>query len=254
LEAEKKLQTSDTDLQNGKIEFMSPTLDKLKTWRYRTFYRVLVSQTFGKVTLGNPVGGCAWTICPAYLEAGSTVYSGGVGNDVSFEHELVKRFGCEVVLCDPSPTGARTMSLPENKTPQLHFAPVALANCSGKLRLSTPLNRGGDWWLSTGAGGDLEVPCTDLSALMHEHGHKHIDLLKLDIEGSEYMVIDDFLARQIPVRQVCVEYHHGLLPGIRRSLTIKSILKLLRHGYSLIDQTAENHTFLRKRWPFGKSA
>jgi FkbM family methyltransferase len=233
---------------------MKPALDRLKAWRYRAFYRVFVSQAFGKVTLGNSFGGCAWTVCPAYLETRSIVYSGGVGNDISFEHELVKQFECEVFLCDPSPTGARTMNLAENKIPQFHFAPVAFANLTGKLRLSTPLNREGDWWLSNGSKGDLEVPCTDLRTLMNGNGHGHIDLLKLDIEGSEYAVIDDVQARQIPVRQLCVEYHHGVLPGVRRSRTIKSILKLLRHGYRLIDQTGANHTFVRKNWPIRNSA
>jgi FkbM family methyltransferase len=233
---------------------MNLALDKLKTWRYQAFYRALVQQAFEKVTLGNPVGDCAWTFCPEYLGARSIVYSGGVGNDISFEHELVKRFGCEIVLCDPSPTAARTMSLPENRIRQFHFCPVALANYTGTLRLSTPLNGDGDWWLSNHLAGDLEVACTDLPTLMSGHRHHHIDLLKLDIEGSEYSVLDDLLARRIPVRQLCVEYHHGLLPGIRRGRTIMSILKLLRHGYRLIDQTVANHTFLRKHWPVRNSA
>jgi hypothetical protein len=66
----------------------------------------------------------------------------------------------------------------------------------------------------------------------------------LDIEGSEYEVIDDFLKRRIPVRQLSVEFHHALIPGIRRSRTIRSIFKLLAHGYKLICQDGENYTFI----------
>jgi len=80
---------------------------------------------------------------------------------------------------------------------------------------------------------------------MRENGHDHLDLLKLDIEGSEYAVLDDLLKQRIPVRQICVEYHNGTLPGIRRSQTIRSILKLLARGYKLIDYEGGNHTFLR---------
>ena len=113
--------------------------------------------------------------------------------------------------------------------------------------MARPLNESGDWWLPSekNENDSIELPCTDLRSLMAERGHAHIDLLKLDIEGSEYAVLDDLLARRLPVRQICVEYHHGILPGIARSKTISSILKLLARGYKLVDQNVANHTFVR---------
>src|SRR5437870_565224 len=58
--------------------------------------------------LGDKSVGCSWAFCPEGLGAESVVYSGGVGNDISFEHALVERFGCSVTLFDPSPTGRAT--------------------------------------------------------------------------------------------------------------------------------------------------
>jgi FkbM family methyltransferase len=221
----------------------------LKEWRFRIFYRLLLHTRSDLVTLGEPAGGCSWTVCSSLLGPQSIVYCGGVGNDVSFERALVNQFGCEVVLCDPSPTGEQTMQRPENKLRQFHFRPLALTAHRGMLRLARPLNETGDWWLSSNGNknGSLELPCTDLASLMAERGHAHIDLLKLDIEGSEYAVLDDLLAHRLPVRQICVEYHHGILPGIARSKTISSILRLLTRGYKLVDQNIANHTFVRKR-------
>jgi FkbM family methyltransferase len=173
------------------------------------------------------------------------VYSGGLGSDITFEHDLVRNFGCDLVLYDPSPAGLKTMSLPENTIPQFHYFPVALTNYKGKLKLSAP-KPGEDSWFSGKHGtGVMEVACTDLKSLMDKNKHDHIDLLKLDIEGSEYEVIDDMLERRIPVRQLCVEYHHGLLPGFRRGRTIRSMLKLVARGYKLVDQTGTNYTFVR---------
>lgn len=219
----------------------------LKEWRFRIFYLLLLRKRSDLITLGEPAGGCSWTVCSSLLGRQSIVYSGGVGNDVSFERALVNRFGCDVVLCDPSPTGEQTMQRSQNKLPQFHFRPLALADRRGKLRLARPLNQTGDWWLSSNENesGSLELPCTDLASLMAERGHAHIDLLKLDIEGSEYAVLDDLLAHRLPVRQICVEYHHGILPGIARSKTISSILRLLARGYKLVDQNIANHTFVR---------
>lgn len=219
---------------------------KLKDLRYRIFYRLLLRPA-ELTTLCAPGSTCPWTICPTWLNEKSVVYSGGVGNDISFEHELVRRFRCTVVLCDPSPTGLRTMSQPENQIPQFQFLPLALAGRRGRLKLAPPLNpQEGSWFANRNEKEGVEVACTDLETLMREHGHEHIDLLKLDIEGCEYEVIDHLLERRLPVHQLCVEFHHQLLPGFRRGQTIRAIFRLLARGYSLINITAANHTFIRR--------
>ena len=40
--------------------------------------------------------------------------------------------------------------------------------------------------------------------------HSRIDVLKMDIEGAEYGVIDDLVRERIPVQQLLVEFHHRL--------------------------------------------
>jgi hypothetical protein len=111
--------------------------------------------------------------------------------------------------------------------------------------MAPPLVPQGDsWHARNDSTAKITVPCTDLLSLMRQNRHEHIDLLKLDIEGSEYEVIGDFLKRRIPVRQICTEFHHGILPGIRRTQTIRSILKLITRGYKLISMEGANHTFI----------
>jgi FkbM family methyltransferase len=224
-------------------------LTRFKDLRYRIFYGLVLNRRYAIKTLGDPKGICQWNICPAGLGPKSVVYSGGLGTDVSFEHDLVKQFGCELVLYDPSPFGLQTMSLPENQLPQFHYCAVALAGRCGKLSMAGAKPGESCWFPRNDGSGENEVACIDLQSLMKQNGHQQIDLLKLDIEGAEYEVIEDFLQRRIPVRQVCVEYHHGILPGFTRSQTVSSILKLLSHGYKLIDQAGNNHTFVRARWP-----
>jgi FkbM family methyltransferase len=215
--------------------------------RYRLFYGLVLRKRSDLATLCAPASICPWTICTTGLDRNSIIYSGGVGSDISFEHELVRRFGCKVVLLDPSPTGVRTMAMGENKIPQFNYFPVALAGHTGALRMAPPLVANGDSWYTTREGrAEVEVSCTDLTTLMARNKNEHIDLLKLDIEGSEYEVIDDILKRAIPIKQICVEYHHGILPGIRRSQSIRSMLKLMRRGYRLVRQEGLNHTFIRE--------
>jgi FkbM family methyltransferase len=216
-----------------------------KDLRYRLFYGLVLTRGREIRTLGDPKGICTWNICPDGLGPDSVIYSGGLGTDVTFEHDLARKFGSNLVLYDPSPIGIQTMSLPENKISQFHYFPVALTGRTGKLSMASPEPGEYSWFPRNDNTGTIEVDCTDLQALMQKNGHTHIDLLKLDIEGSEYEVIDNLLNRRIPVRQILVEYHHGILPGFTRRQTIMSILKLLARGYKLLDQSGNNHTFLR---------
>jgi FkbM family methyltransferase len=225
---------------------MADFLRTLKNLRYRMFYGALSRRGYPLMELGSRAN--PWFLCPTGLGAQSIVYSGGVGRDITFEHALVKNYGCNIVLFDPSPTGRATMSLPENKIPQFNFHPLALAGQCGTLNLSRPLcDEDGSWFKTSKGGTDLEVCCVDLASLMEKNGHRHIDLLKIDIEGAEYEVIEDFLRRQIPIRQVLVEFHNKLLPGIHRKQTVRAILKLAMGGYRLIKKDLENHSFLNPR-------
>jgi FkbM family methyltransferase len=219
--------------------------------RYRVFYGLALRKGWPLLALGDPAQECDWNVHPDELGTASVVYSGGVGNDITFEHALVERFGCRVVMFDPSPTGRATMARPENQIAPFHFVPVALAGHCGELSFHAPIHaEEGSYYHSTDGGETCRVPCTTLTALMREQGHSTIDLLKLDIEGSEYEVLDEIIEHRLPVRQICVEFHHGLMPQYRRSQTIRAILRLLWRGYRLLDQTGNNHTFYWSgRWP-----
>ncbi|MDX2079431.1 MAG: FkbM family methyltransferase [Terrimicrobiaceae bacterium] len=224
-------------------------MKSLRDFRHWLFYRLLTRRADSICQMGNAATGCHWTFCQDLLNAGSIVYSGGVGKDISFETELQERFGCQIWLFDPSPTGRETMDDPRYHSPSLHFEPLGLAGTDGVIHLAPPSNaEEGSWFASHSTLSDVvSVPCEKLSTIMARNGHRTIDLLKLDIEGAEYEVLESVLSDRIPVDQICVEYHHGMLPGIKRSQTIRSVLRLLAFGYRLVDKFGNNHIFVHRR-------
>ena len=227
---------------------MATLLERLKFLRYRLFYGALLHRNYNLVEYGNRAVWCSWFLCPDGLNAGSIVYAGGVGRDISFEHTLKQKFGCSIVLFDPSPTGKATMALPENQIPQFKFHPVALAAQCGTLTFAPPPDQAeGSWFADTTGGATLEVPCVDLPTLMRQNGHTRIDLIKIDIEGAEYGVLDQIVKLKLPIRQILVEFHHTILPGVSRGQTIRALLKLAAAGYHLLKQDGSNHTFLHPR-------
>jgi len=63
-------------------------------------------------------------------------------------------------------------------------------------------------------------------------GHQSVDILKMDIEGSEYEVIDDLIASGIHPRQILIEFHHRFNNvGVTR--TNRTIAALNRSGYRI---------------------
>ncbi|HWZ50845.1 MAG TPA: FkbM family methyltransferase [Granulicella sp.] len=168
-------------------------------------------------------------------------YCAGVGLGISFEQQLAKITPRPVLVFDPSPTGIATMA--KSDVTGLHFFPVGLAAEPGTVEFSPPKDPGEGSYSVAREGGDVvSFECWSLPAIMGKHGHSSIDLLKMDIEGFEYDIIDRFLDERIPIRQVCVEFHPWLRPG----RTLKTIARLHRAGYRIIHKHRGDHTFVLK--------
>jgi hypothetical protein len=80
---------------------------------------------------------------------------------------------------------------------------------------------------------------------MKTNGHTFIDLLKIDIEGFEYDVLECCFDASIPIKQVCVEFH-DFFPEIPKAKTSGMIRLMKAHGFDLIHRHRHDHTFLRR--------
>ena len=217
----------------------------LKDWRHRLFYRAITRPIPGLLTLGQE---CPWTISPRGLGPSSHVLCAGAGHDISFELELSKKFRCLVYLMDPSPTGQRTWADSRHFAEGISFLPFALSDRDGDISLGEPLNplEGSYRTLPGSDNPHLRVPARGITSLLMEWGWGHIDLLKLDIEGGEFCVLDALLKSKVPVRQICVELHHGNGFSSRGKDSVRAILRLLCHGFRLVHRLHWDHTFVHK--------
>ncbi len=216
---------------------------RLKDLRYAVFYAWLRRTQPGLVSLG---GRLAWTLWPGGLGPDSVVISAGAGRDISFERAVADRFGCRVTLLDPSPTGQATWADPAVRHPLIDWRAEGLAARAGALTFAAPLDPAeGSFTIARPGAATLSLPCTTLPELLRQRGATRVDLLKLDIEGFEYEVIDDLLDRGLAVGQICVEFHHDQLPVGRRA-TLRCLLRLRRAGYRLVHVHGWDHTFVHR--------
>ena len=95
----------------------------------------------------------------------------------------------------------------------------------------------------------IEVSVKRLSQIMKENGHQKIDLLKIDIEGAEYKVIDSIMEDSIDIRVVCVEFDEYCNPIDDKFKTRirSSVNRLIAKDYSMVcSQGNANYTFVKK--------
>ena len=190
--------------------------------------------------LGSSYGGYAVSL--EGLDASSVVYSVGIGEDVSFDLALIERVGCVVHGFDPTPRSlawVQSQALPE----RFVMHPWGLAERDGVASFTPPANSAHvshtllerpDHARIADARQPIELPIRRLSTLMAELGHTRLDVLKMDIEGAEYQVIDALVAGAIRPRQILLEFHHQL-PGIELARSERAIDQLNAAGYRIFD-------------------
>ena len=180
-----------------------------------------------------------WAICPELLEQHVVVYSMGVGDSINFELALIEDWGAEVHAFDPTPPAAwlSDLNLPDG----FHFHRWAAAAHDGGLMLYPRVKRDGRTSANmytlvaeeSARQDSIEVPARSISSMMATLGHGSVDIIKLDIEGAEYEVLEDLLSDKIGPRHLLVEFHHRF-PGIRKSKTTAIVRQLQLNGYRIL--------------------
>lgn len=202
-----------------------------------------------KQLLGSVYGG--WMIIPDLLTANSVVCSFGVGNDISFDLELIRRFGATVHGFDPSPEAIRFISGQVDLPSRYRFHPWGLGPIDGEAEFFRPVN-GAMYSLAAATqqngAGRVSLPVKRLSTILQTIGAEFIDVLKMDIEGAEYSLIDSLVESSPKIGQLLIEFHHriGVVP---LKETVNSVNRLRAAGFQLFDVSGTSSEFSFYRAP-----
>jgi FkbM family methyltransferase len=194
---------------------------------------------------GSGYGG--WWVHQAGIDREAVVYSVGIGTDITFDLSLIERYGVTVHAFDPTP-GSIAYLERQSLPPEFRWRQVGLANFDGAARFLPPADPThiSHTLLQDGRtdARAIDVEVRRLSTVMSELGHEAVDLLKMDIEGAEYDVLDDILDHRLPVRQILVEFHHRF-PGVGVARTRRAVERLNAGGYRIFfaSESGEEYSF-----------
>lgn len=206
-------------------------------------------------------GGGGYCLATEGLGPDSVVYSVGIGCEVSFDKALIAAHGLHVHGFDPTAEAARYVAS-QAMPPNFHFHPYGLSAADGELEIQAIRKPTDNYRAATvldigkGEGDTIRVPMRSLTTIMRELGHDHVDVLKLDIEGGEYPVLEGLLAGDMPIRQIVLEFHphlinmqrHGRMIGrVGWDETAQAIARLREHGYRIfyVSPRGTEFSFLR---------
>ena len=186
-----------------------------------------------------------WCLCANNITKDSIIYSFGLGEDVSFDLSLIAKFDVPVYGFDPTPRAIQWLGAQELPK-DFVVLDYGIAGYDGTAAFSPPNDPSNYSYtlLDRSGTGDSKVEgkVYRIGTIMEMLGHKKIDILKLDIEGAEYDVIDDMLACGIDVGQLLVEFHHRFaqvgLPKTKHAIT-----SLRENGYKVFYSSASGSEY-----------
>lgn len=221
--------------------------------------------------LGTDYGG--WLIPKNIsLNEDSIVYSGGAGEDISFDLKLQDKYNCWIIIIDPTKraikhyeevkkfyndnnfkfTGniqkdyiqnIKNLNINFNK---IIFLDMGLYNKKDLLKFYKQDNPN---YVSQSLennmfGNNYDVVKVDtIKNIMNQLNHNNIDLLKLDIEGSECDVLDKMLDDNILPKYLCIEFDLLLKNKDFNKKTEKIGVRLKSFGYKILKNDNLNITF-----------
>ena len=193
-----------------------------------------------------------WWFHPDGLGEDSVVWSLGIGEDVDFDLALIRRFNLRVDAFDPTPSTVEWLAARDMPT-GFHFHPWAVTGEDGVLKMYPRVRKDGSKSTvmytmvadDASRDGAIVVPAFCLASILAELGQHRVDLLKMDIEGAEYDVLDNLPGSTVKPLQLLVEFHHRFAAvGLEKTEEMIAMLRGCGYRIFAVSETGREVSFI----------
>lgn len=224
--------------------------------------------------LGTEYGG--WYVpSDINLNENSIIYSGGVGEDVSFDLSISAKYNSNIFLIDPTekskkhynevinfyknkhaftgnvqPDYYEKISTLQPNIEKIFYLDIGLWNKPDTLKFYKQDNQNyvSQSLIDGMFGVNYDIVNVDtIKNVMVTFNHHYIDLLKLDIEGAEINVLEQMFNDNIYPKYLCIEFDLLLKNKDYHGVTQRLIQKMINeYDYKILIDDGLNITFERK--------
>lgn len=192
-------------------------------------------------------------MCPELVKEDTIVYSFGIGEDITFDLAVIEKFDSKVFGFDPTPKSINWIAT--QKTPiNFTFYDYGIDKFTAKVHshlLKNPNNVSGSIisHANVNSSDTIEVQMKSFKDITNELGHTKIDILKMDIEGAEYTVLEDILNSGIQIKQLLIEFH-DLFVSKARSETRNALKQIRSNGFEIVavSDSLEEISFVNSKY------
>jgi len=161
----------------------------------------------------------------------------GTGDNPDFSIHLITYYGLECFAVDPTRKHASALRELEKNTPNFHYLAYALGSSESVVEFyESTLNVSGSLLPDhRNVVNDpivrYPVQMVTLDRLLQIVDREEIAIMKLDIEGAEYSLIESLeLAVLKHIRQLLVEFHHEIIASATVADTRNAISRIKSSG------------------------
>lgn len=185
---------------------------------------------------------------------GGVVIDVGCGWEADFSLLMIRQHGLDAFGVDPTKKHTPALHALEEKTDgKFHHLPLAVSRENGSIIFheSRVHESGSILKEHTNIQNDetvsYQVESVTLTDLIQRIGVQQIDILKLDLEGAEYSLLESVTRRDLEsFSQIFIEFHHHCTDFTRKD-TRKMVKKITSNGFRMFSLDLHNYLFYQER-------
>lgn len=183
----------------------------------------------------------------------SVVIDAGCSYEADFSVYMMNRHGVRAFGVDPTRKHREALRILESKYPgRFVHLPCAIAAADGTLTFhESRTNESGSLMkdhvnVIQDETTSYDVEGLGLDSLLARVGVAAVDILKLDLEGSEYELFAGVTGEQLqPFKQIFVEFHHHAVSHFSEADTRRIVKRIC--GFGFREFSLDDHNYLFRR-------